>query len=444
MRVLLVSTYDLGHQPFGLASPAAWLREAGHEVFCADLAVQTLPPQLLQEVDGIAFYLPMHTATRLVGKLLPKLLQQQLQQSLRLCAYGLYASLNVTYLRSLGIDTILGGEYEADLLAWANNAHSAPETAEPLLPRLAFRVPDRTTLPVLQQYAKLRVGDTQRIVGATDSTRGCRHLCRHCPVVPVYHGQFRVVPVDTVLADIRQQVAAGAEHISFGDPDFLNGPTHARRIIEQLHTEFPALTYDATIKVEHLLRHRNLLPLLKQTGCLFIVSAIESLQDDVLALLEKGHTRADFLKAVHLCREVGLTLSPTFIPFTPWTTRDTYRDLLFTLRELDLVEQVSPVQFALRLLIPANSRLLELPEIQAVISDYDEAALLWRWRHPDPTMDEFAAAFMRTTSQAQRQGLTRSESFAQLWTLSGGAPNFVPAPRTSRTTVPYLEEPWYC
>src|SRR5688572_33277631 len=91
-----------------------------------------------------------------------------------------------------------------------------------------------------------------------------------------------VVPVEVVLEDIDQQVAAGAAHITFGDPDFFNGPTHARKIVEALHREHPSLTYDAIIKVEHLLAHRELLPVLAKTGCLFVTSAVESVDDLVL------------------------------------------------------------------------------------------------------------------------------------------------------------------
>ncbi len=81
---------------------------------------------------------------------------------------------------------------------------------------------------------------------------------------------------------------------------------------------------------------------------------------------------------------VGLTLAPTFIPFTPWTTREQYREMLALLMELDLIEHVAPIQLALRLLIPSGSRLLELADVQAVIGEFDERALLYRWRHPDP------------------------------------------------------------
>jgi radical SAM superfamily enzyme YgiQ (UPF0313 family) len=176
----------------------------------------------------------------------------------------------------------------------------------------------------------------------------------------VYRGRFRAIPADVVMHDITAQVAAGAQHISFGDPDFLNGPAHARRIVERLAAEHPGVTYDATIKVEHLLKHADLLPVLHETGCLFITTAVESVDDRVLAKLAKGHTRADFVRVVDLCRAAGVNLSPTFVPFTPWTTAESYVDLLETLELLDMVENVAPIQLAIRLLVTAGSPLLEL------------------------------------------------------------------------------------
>lgn len=438
MRVVLLSTYDLGRQPFGLASPTAWLRERGYDVACVDLAITALTEPTLREADCIAFSLPMHTATRLAATLIPRV--RTLNPTAPLAAFGLYAPLNEPYLRSLGVEAILGGEVEAALCRWVEGNDPGPAVS---LDRLAFRVPDRSTLPVLSQYPALRTGTTRRVVGATEATRGCKHLCRHCPVVPVYRGTFRVVPVEVVLADIRQQVAAGAEHITFGDPDFFNGPTHALRVIRALHAEFPHVTYDVTIKVEHLLRHRLHLDVLHKTGCLFVTSAVESADDAVLAKLEKGHTRRDFLEAVRLCREAGLALSLTFIPFTPWTTRAGYAGLLTLIAEHDLVESVAPVQLALRLLIPSHSRLLELEDVQAVLQGYDEAALLHRWRHTDPSVDELAAAALRLVSRQQRQQAPRRETFALLWELVHGRPWAEPV-RQSRTTVPFLEEPWYC
>jgi hypothetical protein len=260
----------------------------------------------------------------------------------------------------------------------------------------------------------------------------------------VYNGVFRIVPIEVVMEDIRRQVAAGAEHITFGDPDFFNGPVHARRIVEALHAEFPQLTYDATIKVDHLLKHRHYLSALKETGCLFITSAAESLDDAVLLKLNKGHTRKDLFEAVRIMRENGLTLAPTFIPFTPWTTRRSYRELLQAIIELDLVDAVAPIQLALRLLIPSGSRLLELDDIQRVIGDYDAASLSYPWRHPDPHMDALAATVMTAVQEDTRDAKTRRATFRRIWESVHSQPMPEHEVLLPRTIIPYMEEPWFC
>ncbi len=437
MNVVLISTYELGHQPFGLASPKAWLAREGHRVSCADLAVEPLPEFLVREADLVAFYLPMHTATRLALAAIERV--KRMNPCARLICYGLYAPLNAELLRELGVEAIAGGEFEAALVKLARG-ESVPEVS---LDRLQFLTPDRAELPPASVYAHLRHGETSQPVAYTEASRGCKHLCRHCPVVPVYRGQFRVVQRDVVLADIRQQVAAGARHVTFGDPDFFNAPTHARRIVEALHAEFPAVTYDATIKIEHLLKHRDLLGTLRDTGCLFITSAAESVDDAVLARLEKNHTRRDFFEAAALAREAGLTLQPTFIAFTPWTTLDGYRDLLRAVADLDLVENVASVQLALRLLITPGSRLLELEDVRALAGPLDPRLLVYAWKHPDPCVDALAAHVFRLVHEKQKLGLGRPEIFEAICLAAGQAPpeNFRLLPRTA---IPYLDEPWYC
>ena len=288
---------------------------------------------------------------------------------------------------------------------------------------------------------------SRKVVGATDATRGCKHRCRHCPIVPVYDGQFRVVPVDVVMADVRAQVEQGATHITFGDPDFFNGPTHARKVVDALHREFPHVTYDVIIKIEHLLAHRDLLPRLTATGCLFVTSAVESVDDEVLAKLEKGHTRADFIAAAALSRSAGLTLIPTFVAFTPWTTIDGYRELLDVIQDLDLIEHVAPVQWSIRLLVTWQSRLLELPEIIERVGPFDPKTLTYPWTHRDARVDDLQREVMELAgvrmTQSRRVIFDRVRALALFTSLDHQitrSPDS-PAPRTS---VPYLNEPWYC
>ena len=504
MNVVLISTYELGRQPFGLASPAAWLREAGSNVTCLDLSRSALEEEPVRLADLVAFYVPMHTATRIAALLIGRV--RELNPQAHLCFFGLYAPINESYLRGLGADTILGGEFEEGLLALVRRLESAPGAqvlllqAEPTIStaRQRFRVPDRRGLPALERYARLVSGNgEQRVVGYTEASRGCKHFCRHCPIVPIYQGRFRIVQREVVLEDIRQQVDAGASHITFGDPDFFNGVGHALAVVEDLHRSHPRLTYDVTIKIEHLLRHSQYLTTLRDTGCILVTTAAESIDDRVLRILDKGHTREDFVRVVALFRNVGLNLSPTFVTFTPWTTLEGYQELLSFLAELDLVDSISPIQLAIRLLIPAGSKLLEVPEVSNLIENFNQKMLSYQWRHSDPRVDDLYNAVRRivgrlgalpgaalgpyqrtprllripdATSAHQIAPRTaavgdpvpapnllnpsnndmRSHVFMQVWDVAqraaGGlgivAVPFGPLP--ARATLPYINEPWFC
>jgi hypothetical protein len=248
-----------------------------------------------------------------------------------------------------------------------------------------------------------------------------------------------------VLADVDAQIQAGAQHITFGDPDFFNGPTHAMRIVDALHTAHPAVTYDVTIKVEHLLRHRDLLGRLVATGCAFVTSAVESIDDAVLARLEKGHTRRDFVDAVAACREANLTFVPTFVAFHPWLTLDGYCDLLDLIERLDLVDHVAPIQLASRLLVTRGSRLLELDDLRTLVGHFDGATLAYPWAHPDDRVDDLHRELTRLVGvRLSDDRRTLFDAIAAVAYERAGRPPYVPAERRERHVVPHLSEPWYC
>jgi radical SAM superfamily enzyme YgiQ (UPF0313 family) len=486
MKIVLISTYELGRQPFGVVSPAAWLRKRGHQVACFDLTRQELDQNVVRAAALIAIYLPMHTATRLAAKLIPSLREQN--PAAHVCCYGLYAPMNAEYLRTLGARTILGGEFEGGLVSLAerisaqsnggekpSHAQSEPSSSEesatrhksvahagrpaqpePLisLERLAFEVPDRTGMPSLAKYAHLIIpGGGYRVVGSTEASRGCKHLCRHCPIVPVYNGVFRIVSRDVVMADVRQQVAAGAQHISFGDPDFFNGIRHALELVAAFHAEIPDVTYDVTIKIEHLRKYEHHLTTLRDTGCLFVISAVESVNDEILHRLDKGHTREDFLHVARTFRSLGMTLHPTFVAFTPWTTMDGYLDLLRVLAAEELVENVTPIQLGIRLLIPQGSRLLELEDARRGVGPFDAESLVYPWQNPDAQVDKLSEIVQAIAADADRKKESRSAAFARIWTTAHAAAGAahaaagIEAPQLaalSGAAVPFLSEPWYC
>ena len=327
------------------------------------------------------------------------------------------------------------------------NYRRAPTRShDPTIPRSS--IPRSSILDL--DYARLQHNGHQHLVGYVEATRGCRHLCLHCPIPSVYAGRFFVVPKEIVLEDIHNLVLQGAKHITFGDPDFLNGPGHSLAIVRAMHEKFPQLTYDFTAKVEHLLKHRALLPELAGQGCAFVVSAVESLSDTVLAHLEKGHTCADVFQSLELLRSCGTPLRPSLVSFTPWTTLDDYLDVLDFVEAEGLIDHIDPVQYTIRLLVPPGSGLLLRPAIQPFLEGLDQAALTYRWKHPDPRMDELHQAVSSLVEQASDRSDDSVFVFRRVKALAFGMHEFrVPAPesrpiRPDRSRPPRLTEPWFC
>jgi radical SAM superfamily enzyme YgiQ (UPF0313 family) len=442
--ILLLSCYELGHQPDGLARPLAFLERAGFAPQALDLAVQPFDDGLVRRARFVGISVPMHTALRLGIGAARRV--RRVNPAAHICFYGLYATLNADYLLDGIADSVVGGEYEQALVALVKG--EGRESVGPVLERLDFPVPSRRALPALDTYSALLENGERRPAGYVEASRGCLHHCLHCPIPPVYGGRFFIVPADVVLADIRGHVAAGATHITFGDPDFLNGPGHSLKIVRSMHAEFSGVTFDCTAKVEHLLERRALLPELARLGCRFIVSAVESLSDAVLANLEKGHTRADVYAVLAATRDSGIALRPSFLPFTPWTTLDDYIELLEFVAAQDLVESVDPVQWGIRLLVPPGSALLGRRAMRAFLGPLDAAALTYTWTHPDARMDALQRDVMAIVERATREGDDAEGTFLRIRAAAyrAAARPTPPAPTWTvpRPRPPRLTEPWFC
>jgi len=439
--ILLVSCYELGHAPHGVALPAAFLRRAGFAPDALDLAVEPLDPERVARARLIVVSVPMHTALRIALEELPRL--RALAPAAAIGFVGAYAALHAPMLRALGAAFTLAGEFEealVDIARARERGEPAPDHAVPL-ERLRFPGPDRSALT--GPYSGLITAGGEEVpVGYTEASRGCLDTCRHCPVPAVYGGRFFVVDRDSVLADVEAQVAAGARHITFGDPDFLNGPRHALAVVRELHRRFPAVTFDITAQVAHLLRQREHLGELVALGCAFVTTAVESLSDRVLAALAKQHRRADVIALLDVADRAGLVIRPTFVPFTPWSELADLVDLVELIAERDLWDRVAPVQLSIRLLVPPGSLLLASDEAHA-FGAFDPQALGHTWRHP---LDELQRAIAGRVDADARAGTDPVATLFAVRDLVRGAADLSPAaplpgpPRRS----PRLSEPWFC
>ncbi|HTW99255.1 MAG TPA: radical SAM protein [Acidimicrobiales bacterium] len=501
MRVLLLSTYELGAQPLGCAVPAALLEQAGHEVRSVDLSLEPLRDEDVAWAAAACVSVPMHTALRLAVPVLERLRAAGMPVAL----HGLYAPVGASAGLLGAGDLAVAGESGDSLLAWLDGL-AGPDGSEriavlgettgldglgtsPARPGPAVRValgrarpsrlvPSRRGLPGLERYARLvggPAGDGERLVGTVEATRGCSHRCRHCPVPVIYDGRTRAVEVGALLEDVDGLVALGAGHLHFADPDFLNRPTHALSVVRAVHARHPELSYDVTAKVSHVLRHRTALRELAATGCAFVVSAVESLSPVVLERLDKGHDAAGAAEAIGLLRAAGIEPRPSLLPFTPWTTPGDLVELLDFVARHDLVWNVDPVQWGIRLLLPPGSLLLAEPDevlaaaVRRAAADRGELieALGVSWAHADPLLDELQLEIAALVELADAAGEEPPETFGAVRRLvlervglpgggfpggvtpvggtpTGPRPELVAASGLAGAQRPRLTESWFC
>lgn len=457
--VLLISCYELGHQPTGISMPMGFLRRAGYLASAMDVSVEGFDTEKAARARFIGISVPMHTALRLGVSVARQI--RRVNPACHICFYGLYASLNADYLLEAVADSVVGGEFEEALLALIKaidegepinikGVSTEAGISLPTLARLDFPAHDRSPLPRLDRYARLEIKGEERLAGYVEASRGCLHMCTHCPIPPVYGGRFFVIPKDVVATEIRSLVADGARHITFGDPDFLNGPAHALRIARALHEEFPDITFDFTAKVEHILKHKEMFPELAGLGCIFVVSAVESLSDRVLAHLEKGHTGNDVYDALNILTAHGIALRPTFVSFTPWTTIDDYINVLEFVEAEGLIDHIDPVQYAIRLLVPPGSVLLERAETARWLGRLNQESFTYEWAHPDPAMDKLHRKITRLVEQAVSRNQDAAETFYGIRELARATRGddslrrAVPDISPFRPRPPRLTEAWFC
>jgi radical SAM superfamily enzyme YgiQ (UPF0313 family) len=464
-EILLISCYELGHQPVGIAMPTGFLMRAGYVAEAIDLSVEKLDLKKIARARFIGISVPMHTALRIGARLLERI--REIHPSCHVAFFGLYASLNEDYLLAHGADSVIGGEYEGPLLSLIEKVAAEPVASVglissiegvsvekkkhlPLLTHLSFAIPGRDALPPLAKYAHLEENGARRVAGYVEASRGCRHLCRHCPIPPVYEGRFFLVPYEILMEDIRNLVQLGATHITFGDPDFLNGPNHSLRIVRGMHEAFPEVTFDFTAKVEHLLKYRGLIPEFALRGCRFIISAVESLSDTVLTHLAKNHTRADVVEALQIAREAKVALRPSLVPFTPWTTLDDAIALFDFIEKEGLIDHLDPVQYTIRLLIPPGSLFLREPSMKPHLGPLIQETFTYRWVHPDQRMDALQKAMSKEVEAATKEEDDPAVTFYRLKELAIAAREGRPVRPVEvsldpdRIRPPRLTEPWFC
>lgn len=416
MEPIVVSTYDLGHQPQLAAVIAGLYEQSNLDYKVIDLSVETDMNKLApiesragSEIDTLICTVGMLTSAMLFRDVFRYLVNAEVHIN-RLFLYGLYASDLAREAEILGAGELI-----------IRSAPTQTEIArdldlEPIDARRYF--PSRKRLGSLDRYKHVKVEGGKKVSGYVETTGGCRHRCKHCPLPIHFNGKISVNPLMDVLADVEVQVAAGATHVTVGDPDFFNAPVHAMKFARELHKRFSDTTFDCTIKIEHLIKHNRYLGELGQLGCTFITSAVESMSDEILDNLSKGHKRDEIYTAVSYVDNAGIDFHPSFVPFTPWTGKEDYEEILRFVYQMGMEGFVEPVQLAIKLLVPEASLLLSSKEFLPYKGSYSQETFSYLWSYREPAMAELELDVKARVQKGEDDNEPFDETFWDLWHIT--------------------------
>ena len=247
-----------------------------------------------------------------------------------------------------------------------------------------------------------------------------------------------------IIDDISNQIELGAAHISFNDPDFFNGPKHSLKILEKLNNEFPSVTYDSTIKVEHIIKYKDYFKELNNSNMLFVISAFETTNDLVLEILQKNHTAKDLNEAIEISKLNNIDIRPTWMPFTPWTETSDLHNIIKLIEKFQLRETVDPIQLTIKLLIPKHSLIIHRPEIKKYLGRYDVESFSYSWSYEHIKVDYLQRSLFNYV--VENEGLDEKDQYLGLVYLIEDLTetNIIYRHNYTYRDVPKLSETWFC
>ena len=410
-RVILAAVYEGGAQPINIGTAASHLIEAGFEPICVDTFVDGIPDDdAIAGTDLLAISMPLFQSIAPGVGLATR--ARCINPSITVVMFGQHANIHAERLLGGYCDFVIRGDWEPGLVALARDPTkfddyarvgvcSPARVVKPYIHRGNLLPPARHLLPALSRYRYAELETMWQscrpipVVGNVETARGCHHACTYCSVFAATGRKVSLIPADAVMADIRQVVALGAEHIWFTDAEFLNSKHHGLSIVERMKREFPFLTFDITTRTDHILEAKDVVAELQALGCQFITTALEFSSQRVLDAIDKEMSLEQIERAVAYCQSIGLRLNPTFIMFNPWADLDDMIQLREWIERVGLATTISPLQSETRLYLYKGSPLLAHPDIcklELVEREFD-----YEWKHPDARVDKLFAEYSKPT-----------------------------------------------
>ena len=395
MRVLLMSTpYPLEENPIpplSLSYLAAVLQREDIEVQILDLLVAKNSARKIR--GKLEEYQP-----QVVGATSVTLNYPIAARNLKVCKDfdprivtmlgGPHASfaLKETLLRARWIDVVVIGEGERTLvelvralekgndvrqvagIAFREDNSVVKTEPHPLIEDLdELPLPARNLLP-LSKYRAL--GAPCTVV----TSRGCPYRCIFCSGPRLFGRRVRFRDPKLVVNEIEQlHKEFGFVKINIVDDTFTLNHRHARAVCDEIMRRNLKFRWNVFARADTVTE--DLLNIMKEAGCTWLLYGAESASPEILKTIKKGTTPDDIRNGTKLATKAGINVFNSFIFGLPGESPETARQSLAFARELD---RDYDAKYGFHLLSPLpGTELYEKPE------DYGLRILSRNWAKYD-------------------------------------------------------------
>ena len=139
--------------------------------------------------------------------------------------------------------------------------------------------------------------------------RGCRYNCDFCSIRAFYGGNLRQRPIDELVEEIK---GVGRKNVILVDDNIFVDIPKAKALFEALIPLKIRWSCQASIDVT---RDRELVRLMKRSGCMVVLIGFESLEPANLQQMNKGWNLrgGDYASSIRVLHDAGIMIYGTFV-----------------------------------------------------------------------------------------------------------------------------------
>lgn len=177
-------------------------------------------------------------------------------------------------------------------------------------------------------------------------SRGCPFGCNFCSVTRIFGRGYRFRSVESVIAELKK---LKPEYVFFYDDNFTANRAHTKKLLERMIEEGIRTKWTAQVRID-VAKDKELLALMKRSGCFYVYIGLESANQRALEAMDKGQTVEDMEHAINRIHSYGINIHGMFIFGTDQDDISTIRETVKFAKRM----QITSVQFMTLVPLPGT------------------------------------------------------------------------------------------